>query len=92
MFQAEMRDMIAQREQEMIVAIVAGAKQFARFSHQIDHLLLVFGAHIQSGFAVGDHVKFMMDGFARRREVNDPIKLSGNDGRVHKQIQRNRLE
>src|SRR5580704_13243212 len=59
-FEAEMRDMITEGEQEMIVAIVTSTKKFARFGHQIGHLLLVFGAHVQSVCAVGDHVDFMV--------------------------------
>ena len=82
-----MRHMIAEREQKMIVAIMASAKKFARFGHQIDHLLLVFGAHVQSICAVGSDVDFVMDGFAWRCEVDAPIKLPGNHGRIYQQVE-----
>ena len=70
MFQAEVRHMIAEREQKMIVAIMARAKELARLGNQVGHLLLVLGAHVQRGFAVGHHVDFMVNRFARRREVD----------------------
>ena len=86
-FEAEMRYMIAEREQKMIVAIVASTKKFARLGHQIRHFLLIFGAHVQRICAVGRDVNFMMDGFSWRGEVDAPVKLSGNYGRVHEQIE-----
>ena len=92
MFEAEVRHMIAESEQKMIVAIMARAKKLARFGNQIDHLLLVLDAHVQRGFAVGDHVEFVMDGLARGRDVDGAIIFAGNYRRVHEHIERNRLE
>ena len=43
MFESEMRDVIAEGEEEMVVAIMARAKQLARFGNQVGHRLLVFG-------------------------------------------------
>ena len=92
MLQAEVGHVIAEREQKMIVAIMARAEELARLGNQVGHLLLVFGAHVESGFAVGDHVEFVMDRLARRRDVDGAIILAGNYGRIDQHIERDRLE
>ena len=40
MLQPEMRHVIAERKQEMVVAIMARAKQLARLGYQVGHRLL----------------------------------------------------
>jgi hypothetical protein len=90
--EAEMSYMIAKCEQKVIVAVMARAEELARFGHQVDHLLLIFGAHVQGVLAVGNHVDLMVDRLAGRREIDGAIELTGDDRRVNQQIQRDWLE
>ena len=92
MFQAEMRHMIAQRQQEMVVAIMPRPEKFARLGNQVGHLLLNRGAHVESGFAVRHHIDLMVDRLALGRQVDGAIILARNDGRIDEHIERNRLE
>src|SRR5271156_1435747 len=92
MLEAEVRDVVAEREKEMVVAIMARAEKLAGFGDEVGHGLLNFRAHGQGGFAVGNHVDFVVNGFAGRREVNCAIKFANNYGRIHEEIERNGLE
>ena len=87
-----MRHVIAEREQEMVVAIVPRTEQLARFGNQARHLLLVFGAQVQSGLAVGHQVEFMVNGLAHRSDVDVAIKFARNHRRVDQHVQRDGLE
>src|ERR1700748_3059122 len=70
MFEAEVGYMIAEREQEVITAIMPGAEELSRLGHQIRHALLDRRAHLQRSRAVGHHIDLVMHGLTRRREVD----------------------
>src|SRR2546428_3484556 len=59
MLQAETSDIIAQREQEMITAIVMGAKQRKSFGHQALVLLNQVRGKIYPGSAVANNINLM---------------------------------
>ena len=92
MFKAEVRNVIAERKNEVIVAIVARAEELARLGNQVGHLLYVGGSHGQRGFAVGGHVNLVMNGLTRRRDVDDAEIFAADDGRIDQKIERNGLE
>ena len=83
MLEAEVRHVIAQGEQEMIVVIVPRAKELAGLRHQIREALLHFRAHLERRCAVRHHVDLVMNRFAGRRQVHGSIVFSGNHRRIH---------
>src|ERR1700691_245330 len=91
MLKTEMSHVIAERKQEMIIAVMPRAEKFAGFGHEIDHPLLNFGTHVECGFAVGNDVDFVMNWFAGRSDVKDAVVFAGDNGRIHEAIERDRL-
>jgi hypothetical protein len=92
MFEAEVRHMIAEREEEMVVAVMARAEKLARFGDEVGHRFLNLWAHGEGVFAVGDHVDLVVNGLARRCQVDGAVIFAGNYGRIHEQIERDGLE
>src|ERR1700735_131129 len=92
MLEAEMGHVVAERKQEMIIAVMPCAEEFAGLGHEIDHSLLNLGAHVERDRTVGDHVNLVMNGLAGRSDVDDAVVLTGDDGRIDQQLQRNGLE
>src|SRR6202167_2521436 len=92
MLKAEMSHVIAERKQEMIIAVMPCAEKFAGFGHQIDHPLLNFRTHVECGFAVGNDVDSVMNWLAGRSDVIDAVVFTADNGRIHKAIERDRLE
>ncbi len=92
MFESEMRNVIAESKNEVVVAIVPRAKQLARLGDQVGHSLLVFRTHVQRVFAVGHDVHLVMDRLTRGRDVDVAIVEARSNRRVHEQIKRDGLE
>ena len=92
MLETEVGHMIAEGEQEVIVAIVPRAKELARFGDQVGHALLNLGADGERGFAVGDQIEFVVDRLAGRRDVDGAIVLAGDDRRIDEEFERDGLE
>ena len=85
MLQAEVRDVIAERVEEVVVAVVVRAEKFLRL---IDQALVVvpgFLRGFEGGGAVGGDVHFG-DGIAGQRD--DFQKFSGDDGGVDQRGER----
>ena len=59
MFEAEMSDMVAEREQEVVAPIMMCAKEGVGLGDQMRKVADVFGFHFQSGGAVGHDVKLV---------------------------------
>ena len=87
MLEAEVRDVIAEREQEVVVAIVTRAEELARFGDEVGQSFLNGGRDVERGFAVGDEVEFVVDRLAGRRDVDDAIVFAGDDGRIDEEIE-----
>ncbi len=86
MLQAEVGDVIAERVEEVVVAVVVSAEKFLRL---VDETLVVipnFWWRVEGGGAVGGDVHFS-DGIAGER--HDFQEFSGDDGRVDQRGERN---
>src|ERR1700732_4511982 len=92
MFETEVRDVIAEREQEMIITVMSRAKKLARFSDQIDQAGLDFSGHGERSFAIGSEINFVMNRFAGRSDVDGAIVFAGDYRRIHQALERHRLE
>ena len=91
MLQAEVRHVVAERVEEMIVAVVAGAEQCARLLHQILVFRDDFGTHLQGAIAVGGDVQ-IMGGPPVRAEVDRPVVRPHGERRIDQRGQRSRLK
>ena len=58
MFQPEVRDVITQRVQKVIVAVVLSAKKGSGLGHEILVTIPYFFRRLKSGCAVGDNIQF----------------------------------
>src|SRR5271154_641737 len=87
MLEAKMRDVIAEGEKEMIIAIMSGAEKLAGFGNQIGHSALHLGTHVERGGAVGHDIDFVMNRFAGGGDVEDTEVSAGDEGRTHEPIQ-----
>ena len=85
--QAEMGHMVAQAEQEVIVAVMPRPEKFACFGHQVHVFLAELGADVERGFAVRGDVHHVADGLAGWRHVHDAQVLTRNDRRIHQAVQ-----
>ena len=92
MLQPEVRHVFRERQQEMIVAIVARAEKLARLRHQVLHVLLDFRAHRERRFAIRHDVHLMMDRLAFRRDVHGAEVFARHHRRVHQPVQFHGLE
>ena len=79
MLEAEVGDVIAERVEEVVVAVVMRAEKFLRLIDQILVVVPDFLRGFERGGAVGGDVHFG-DGILRER--NDLQEFSGDDGRV----------
>jgi len=89
MLEAEVRDVIAEREQEVVVAVVARAEEHAGFSDDVGESFLDGGRDGEGGFAVGDEVELVVDGLAGRRQVDDAV-VTGLRSRANRRGDRRR--
>src|ERR1700728_1025543 len=92
MLEAEVRNVIAEREKEMVVAIMARAEEDAGFGDDVDESFLNSGRNGEGGFTVGSEVELMVDGLAGRREINGAIVLTFDNRRVNEKIEGDGLE
>ena len=81
MFQAEMGHIVAEREQKMVVAVVAHAEQRSGLGDQLVILDLHFRGHLQCGGGVRGDVDFVRRCLARR-ELNGAEIAPGKHRRV----------
>src|SRR5215472_19079035 len=91
MLQPEVRGVVAQRQQKVILAVVSRAKQGSCLSNE--PLVVVDGVSgkLQSGFAVRRGVDVMLDR-SLGREWSAAEMCAGQDRRVHERGERNGLE
>ena len=87
MLKPEVRHVIAEREQEVVVAIVARAEEHARFGDEVGESFLDGGRDGERRFAVGDEVEFVVDRLAGRRDVDNAVILACDDGRIDEEIE-----
>ena len=86
MLETEVRDLIAEREQKMIFAIMPGAEQRARFTNELSVFLDKIGRRVQGFVAVGGDVEIMR-GCRTGTEFDAPEVTSGEDRRVDERRQ-----
>src|SRR5579871_720134 len=89
MLEAEVGDMIAERIEEVIVAVVMGAEKFLRLLDQVPIVIPDFGGCVEGCGAIGGDIHF---GRWIRRERDNFQKFSGDHGRVDQRIQRDSSE
>ena len=82
MFQAEMADVVAQGEQEMIIAIVMRAEQRIRLRDQVRKMARVLRFDFQRGGAVGDDVQEVRR-ISARRQIQRSEKFPRDDRRIN---------
>ena len=87
MFEAEVRDVIAEGEEEVVVAIMTCAEEDAGFGDDVGEAFLDGGRDGERGFTVGDEVELVVDGLAGGREVDDAVVLAFDDGRVDEEVE-----
>src|SRR5690348_4970220 len=71
--EAEMSDVIAEREKEMIIAIMTRAEERAGFGDEVRHLFYCIGADRKRGFAVGSEVQFVVNLISGGSDVDGAI-------------------
>src|SRR5580693_7055472 len=91
MLQAEAGDMVAERQQEVIAAIVARAEQRACFRHQAFILLDCLRRQGQSAFAIRRDVNIVR-GSVEYAQIYGLIVRSRGDWRIDQGLERSRLE
>ena len=85
MLESEVGDVVAERVEEVIVAVVMRAEKFLRLIDQIFVVIPDFRRGIERGGAVGGDVHF---GGGILRERDDFQKFSGDDGRIDQRGER----
>jgi hypothetical protein len=88
----EVRHVVAERQQEMVVAVVPRAEQHARFGNQVAELGLNIGAEINRGGAVGGDIQLCRTRIAGWRQIHNAHELSGEHGRINKRGECSRRE
>src|SRR6266496_4770699 len=91
MLQAEVRDVIAQAEQKVVVAVMRGTEQKPSLLHQVRIFVPHFLWRVECGGAIGSNVHFDRGSLALVKR-NDFEKLTCDDGRVHECVKRNGSE
>ena len=87
MLQSEMRDVIAQGQQEVVVGVVPRAKQNSRLLHQVPIMFPDFFRSIERGGAVGCKIEFRGRIFGAERHH---LQILARDDRtIHQHGQRN---
>jgi len=89
--EAGCRDVIAQREQEVVGPIVVGIEQGDPLCDELAQRDLGLGPDLERGFAVGREMKPVLGGSAAG-QVDLPIVGAARDGRVDQLGERDRLE
>ena len=92
MFQSEMRHMIAQRQQKVVIVVMPRAKKQSRLLHQVAKVLPNFFRSIEGSSAVRRKIDFRRRIFARRRQRHNFHKFPGDDRTIHQHGQRYRSE
>src|SRR5579863_8253755 len=88
--ESKVGDMIAERQEKMIIAVMARAEKRARFGDKILQSLFNFRAHVEVGRIVSSEIDFMVNFLARRSQVDVAIVFAGNDRRIHEFFERDR--
>ena len=73
MLQAVVRRLVAQRKQKSIFGVMARAKKFAGFRHQLLETGDVFISDLNCFVAFTHHVNHMRERLARRRDLHLPV-------------------
>src|SRR5579863_4343797 len=89
MLEAEVRDVIAQRVEEVIVTIMMRAKKLLRLVDEISVMIPNFLRSVERGGAVGGDIHFRGRVLRQR---NDLEIFTGNDGRIDQRRQRDGVE
>ncbi len=89
MLQSEMRDVIAQSQQEVVIGVMPCAKQNSRLLHQVAVMFPDFFRSIERGGAVGRNIEFRGRIFAERRQGHDFQILARDYRTIHQHGQRN---
>src|SRR5690242_16562577 len=79
---------IGESQHEIVMAIVASAKECASFGDELAEMRELFGGHGGSDGAVGDKVQAVF-GLLSWREIVGFEKCSSEQGRIHKPRQGN---
>src|SRR5579883_666553 len=92
MLEAKMSNMVAQRVEEVVVAIMSRSEQCGCFSNQVLIVGLEFRRHLQRGFTVSGNIHFSSRSHRGRSEANHPEILPADYRRVDKRVERCGLE
>ena len=87
MLQAEVRHVVAQGQEEMVIPIVTGAKERSGLRDEVLEVPFVLRLHLECGRAVGHNVNEVRR-VGAGRQVHCPEIISGNQRRVHEPLQR----
>ena len=78
-FQAEMRDVFAERQEKVIIAIMMRTEERVGLGDELSIVSLGFGSHLQGGRAIGGDIDLMARSLAGC-EVDDAKVAPGNHG------------
>src|SRR5271165_770074 len=92
MLQSEMRDVIAQGQQKVVVVVVLRTKKNSRLLHQIPVVFPDFRGSIERGGAVGGNVDFRGRTFAGGGKCYNLQIFAGQNGAIDQHGQRDRVE
>ncbi len=88
-FEAEVRDVVREREQEVVARVVMRAEQRVRLRHEVlqwrDRLRL----RLERNFAVGHEVQHVLGRVRRRAERNRAVVRTRCDRRIDQRLERN---
>jgi hypothetical protein len=91
-FQAEVGDVVAERQQKMIFVIEARAEELSGLSNKTRHALLHCRTHVDRSFAVGNDINLVVDRLARWSDVDRAIILAGDHGRIDEAVEKESCE
>src|SRR5579863_2120176 len=91
MFEPELRDLIAERDQKMIVAIMSRAEQRASLGDQLSKMCFHIGRHGEIRRRISRYIHFVRWILAGR-QLNSSKIAPSNHGRVNERIERNGRE
>ena len=92
MLQSVMRGLVAERQQKVVLLIMAGAKKFRGFCHQLFVAGQVFVGDLDGGLAFTHHINHVERRFIRLAELHLAVNRSRNQRRIHQPRKRHRLE